>query len=288
MTETKEFLAQSTIHGLPHFQKAGSILTKVAWLLFISAALGAAIYFIVKVVIDYIDQPVVTAVVVRDPKNGVPFPRFIVCTLQRFSQRGAAALGITTREQAEYLAASLGPLFTTQDYNLAYFNKSVLSKTDEIEVVDKLLDQYGVFGLYENVSTKCEEIVTGCRLNGFKYSKCCAFVSRFFTREGPCFYFHMLDDYLQPRPGRVGGFRVELRLPDNEIIPTVFNAFYQRGVFVYTDPFAAALAMDTAIVPVGMYAIMQLQATQHVNLPVAEKPCAAPDEIELKYFSEYG
>lgn len=287
MSVAGEFLEESTIHGLPHFQKSKHTLSKASWGIFILLAIGGSVYFVTKLFIDYLEQPVATTVVVRDPKDGVPLPRFVFCTLQRFSKRKAAQFNITSREQAEYLTASFGPIYTTQDYNLDYFNQSVLSKSDEIEIVDQLIKEHGIYGLYEKISTACEEVVTGCRLNGEKFSKCCLFAQRYFTREGPCFYFNVLDNYRQPRPGRVGGFRLELRLPDKEIIPTVFNAFYQKAVFVYTDPFAAALAMDTVIVPVGMYALMQMHAIQQLRISVAEKPCAEADEIELKYFPEY-
>lgn len=173
------------------------------------------------------------------------------------------------------------------DYNLDYFRDSVLSKRNEIEVVDKLLANRTVYELFENMSIVCDDIVIGCRLNGKPVANCCERIQSYHTREGPCFYLELLDNYFQKRPGRIGGFRIDLYFPDDDIIPTVFNSFYQQSLLVYSNPFAAALARDPVIVALGEYSIMRFHATRFSNMPGKRKPCVNQESNGLKYFADY-
>lgn len=59
------------------------------------------------------------------------------------------------------------------DYNIDYFDQSVLSKGKEIGVIDRLLENYTVYELFENMSITCEDIITGCRLKGEPVANCC-------------------------------------------------------------------------------------------------------------------
>lgn len=232
-------------------------------------------------------EPIRTTIEITNPNDGVEFPPIVFCSLFRLSKKKAAEFGIFSQEQAEFLYASFGPLYTPLDYDLNYFQNSVLSKISEIEIVEKILKNQTILELFEKISINCEEIVENCRLNGEKIANCCSEIKNFFTREGPCFHLKILDDYFQKRPGQIGGFEIDLNFPFDDFIPTVFNSFYQRGIFVYSHPLAAALARDPVIVALGEYSIIQFHATKHSNMPGKGKRCIKEEKNILKYFTTY-
>lgn len=284
-----EFLEHSTIHGLPLIAFSKTVATRAAWIILVTLAFCAALYFTTSVIIQFNNQPTSTAIVVRNPKEGIDFPNLVICALVRLSKRRAAQYRIRTREQAEYLYASFGPLFTTLDYNVDYFEQRILTKVEDIEMVDQLLlANRTVYELFEKISFTCEDIITGCRLEGELISNCCKKIARYITREGPCFHLRLLDDFYQTRPGRGGGFRIDLHIPADDIIPTIFNSFYERGVLVYQYPLAAARARDPIVVALGANTVMQFHATKYSNVPLKDKPCVNTDEKELKNFKAYG
>lgn len=137
-----QFLKDSTFHGFPMIGNSSTLCSKIAWTLFCLCGFAGAIYFAASEIIEYLDQPTATTIVLEDPKEGVKLPPITFCLMYRFSRRRAAQFNITTREQVEYLFASFGPLYTSEDYNMDYFKNSVLSKSDDIAVVDQLLADY--------------------------------------------------------------------------------------------------------------------------------------------------
>lgn len=112
---------------------------------------------------------------------------------------------------------------------------------------------------------------------------------RFIGREGPCFYLSLLEFYPQTRPGRSSGLRIDIWYPDDEVIPAMFNAFYQDGIYVYDYHLSAALSSNPTIVGLGMYQLQQFYANHHINVPEKESPCidVKKEKSTLKYFSEY-
>lgn len=92
-----EFMQHSTIHGFPHIAHAKTIAAKTLWVIFIVAALATTLYFTTSVIIQFINQPTSTALVIINPEAGIQFPLITICSLYRLSKRRAAVYGIYSR-----------------------------------------------------------------------------------------------------------------------------------------------------------------------------------------------
>ncbi len=104
--DTHEFLMEAMYHGFPLVASTHGTAKRIAWVIIIVAAIGAAIYFNTSLVIDFINSPTTTSITVESPPDGIEFPPIVLCNLHRLSRRLSAAYNITTQEQAEYLGAS--------------------------------------------------------------------------------------------------------------------------------------------------------------------------------------
>ena len=74
----KDFLENSTIHGLVYISTAKSFVAKSLWVIIVALGFGSAVYLIANSYAEWIESPVSTVVSTR-PISDLEFPEVTVC-----------------------------------------------------------------------------------------------------------------------------------------------------------------------------------------------------------------
>ena len=78
MSAWKDFLENSTIHGLVHISTAKSFVTKAVWVIIVALGFGFSAYLIASSYGEWIQSPVSTVVSTR-PISDLELPEVTVC-----------------------------------------------------------------------------------------------------------------------------------------------------------------------------------------------------------------